>query len=564
MASHSGEGNGKGDDSYYEEGCRNDASPNSLDAESVAFLEKEMAKFRQEFNLDKDALRAFVTDRRSAFVEKNAYDITQHLPGPADDSDVWDVIIEAREAFYRGATHTKWAEFSVKYGGSVLSNVVFPTVMGARDFETGRFKRPVLCNLVVIADPGDAARITRLHVNKAPNFTPFFFNSIISTTDRSHWEEQRKNLVEGFLPVASLSKILPVSVARAQVAERLLSKASANGKNSIDMNDFLLNETMAQLMLAMFGVSQEFMDENNKKFRDAMSGKRDPSFISSYIPALVKEMGSAACPAGPLGAALSKLNPSKSKNLTTAGNAVIFSFAGHDTTGHTLTWALFELSQHPRIQDKLLEEVDNFWKLQRGKEMQYQDLKGLDYMTRVITETLRLWPAVANGTFRKTTFEDTIKGPKGSNVRLPKGSFCVIPNWSRHRSKELWGDDANAFNPERRFTDGELYFGDGLRGYNPSSPRFSPFTFAPRDCIGKNFALMEMRVILLHLLRSFKFELAPESRDFDRATYLGVNYGTLGPGDIQACPVKRFPVIGPAERIPLGLRFLAHSRSARL
>ena len=90
--------------------------------------------------------------------------------------------------------------------------------------------------------------------------------------------------------------------------------------------------------------------------------------------------------------------------------------------------------------------------------MQYQDLKGLDYMTRVITETLRLWPAVANGTFRKTAFEDTIKGPKGSNVRLPKGSFCVIPNWSRHRSKELWGEDANEFNPERRFTDGELYF----------------------------------------------------------------------------------------------------------
>ena len=47
---------------------------------------------------------------------------------------------------------------------------------------------------------------------------------------------------------------------------------------------------------------------------------------------------------------------------------------------------------------------------------------------------------------------------------------------------------------------------------NPESPRFHPFTRAPRDCYGKNFAQAEMRVVLLHLMRNFDFELAEPSR----------------------------------------------------
>ena len=47
---------------------------------------------------------------------------------------------------------------------------------------------------------------------------------------------------------------------------------------------------------------------------------------------------------------------------------------------------------------------------------------------------------------------------------------------------------------------------------NPESPRFHPFTRAPRDCYGKNFAQAEMRVVLLHLMRNFSFDLAEPSR----------------------------------------------------
>ena len=68
--------------------------------------------------------------------------------------------------------------------------------------------------------------------------------------------------------------------------------------------------------------------------------------------------------------------------------------------------------------------------------------------------------------------------------------------------------------------------------YNPSSTRFSPFTFTPRDCIGKNFAQMEMRVILLHFFKNFKV------RKINNKVYslenVGYNRFTMGPRDINS------------------------------
>ena len=52
-------------------------------------------------------------------------------------------------------------------------------------------------------------------------------------------------------------------------------------------------------------------------------------------------------------------------------------------------------------------------------------------------------------------------------------------HWFRHRNPELWGEDVNIFNPEREFVDEELWEGSVINTYNPSTKRFSPFTYAP-------------------------------------------------------------------------------------
>ena len=98
--------------------------------------------------------------------------------------------------------------------------------------------------------------------------------------------------------------------------------------------------------------------------------------------------------------------------------------------------------------------------------------------------------------------------------------------------EELWGPDVLEFNPDREFRGNELWGDEPFAAFNPQSKRYSPFTYTPRDCMGKNFAQMEIRVILAHLFHEFEFCLSGSSKTFDRKSFLGVNRATLGPQDL--------------------------------
>jgi len=251
---------------------------------------------------------------------------------------------------------------------------------------------------------------------------------------------------------------------------------------------------------------------------------------------------------GPLSKSVARAGTELNMNLKDQfGNMMLILFAGHDTTGHTMTWLTFELARNPKFQAMLHEEVDAFFSDLGDRPMTYDDCKKLPFLTRCVMETLRLWPAVANGTFRQLQYADSVKGPNGRDVVLPKGTFVQIPHFLRHRNPTLWGPDAETFNPLRNFRDEELWGTSGsvdFKAYNPASPRFSPFTFTPRDCLGKNFAQMEMRTILAHLFHRFRFDLTPEYASFDRERrreddysaerQIEVNAGTMGPRDLTA------------------------------
>ena len=127
----------------------------------------------------------------------------------------------------------------------------------------------------------------------------------------------------------------------------------------------------------------------------------------------------------------------------------------------------------------------------------------------------------------------------------------------RHRAPELWGPDAAEWNPDREFSDEELGFGVPMHGFNPASPRFSPFTYGPRDCMGRNFAQMEMRIILAYLLRSFDFELAGPVAEprFDRAAYADDEGGSAAraaesaaaPATVARPSQAGGPFLGPSD-----------------
>lgn len=110
----------------------------------------------------------------------------------------------------------------------------------------------------------------------------------------------------------------------------------------------------------------------------------------------------------------------------------------------------------------------------------------------VLKETLRLYPpAVALN--RLTT-----RSVKLGNLDVPSGTHIYIPQVAIHHDVEVWGSDANEFNPSR-FADGK---GHHLGG-------FLPFGIGPTVCIGQNLALLEAKVALAMILQRFEFTVSP-------------------------------------------------------
>ena len=401
------------------------------------------------------------------------------------------------------------------------SNICLPLVH--QWFSSATKKDVRIDNVVIINSSEDAERICKEHVKKAPVFKSFLYNSIISTTDNDDWKAQRSFMNMAFIPKLSLQKVFPISVERASKCSQLLQTMSDHYSKSVNMSEFFLHETQAQLQLAMFGFSDEFQERTNKKIRDAFAGI-DIGYTDQFSVEALHETQSSKGP-------LSKLFDVSEDELKNKGNLLIFAFAGHDTTGHTLTWLLYELCKHPEYKQELIQEIDNYWL--RHETPTYETMNELPFMTQCIMETLRLWPALANGTYRELEHDEVIQGIDDTPVMVPKGTYCQIINWTRHRNEELWGPDSNIFNPHREFKDSEIWSYDGFGTYNVSSERFSPFTYGPRNCIGKNFSHMEMRLILLSIFKEFDFTFSYDQLvTVDDTQYNGLNLFTMGPKSI--------------------------------
>lgn len=466
----------------------------------------------------------------------------------------WPALEEVRRGITDGRIHTIWSRLQdeaaakdAAYARTPRSvNIVVPRIQISDN------EMPYLTQQVILHDPDDCAKIARRHVRKQPNFTPILFHGLISTTDNDHWKKQREHLNEVFLPQLSLSKIFPTSWSRAKhCATRMERLRQESGPYGVQVHDFFLHEAQAQLQLALFGMDEAFMDSTNEKIRQVFAGAcEEPEFGKDMCLDMMAKVGQN--PAFAAASDAEVLNGQKkifgplSKSVATAGkelglnmkdqfgNMMLVLFAGHDTTAHTMTWLTFELARHPKIQARLQAEIDTFFDQLGGRDMVYEDCEKLPFLTRCTMETLRLWPAVGSGTYRQLQFDDTVTGPGGKDVTLPKGTNVQVVTWMRHRNQALWGADADEFNPDRDFQGDELWQGSPFKAFNPASPRFSPFTFQPRDCLGKNFAHMEIRVIIANLFRHFTFELSEPYAAWAPETHGPIEnfQATIGPRDL--------------------------------
>lgn len=112
----------------------------------------------------------------------------------------------------------------------------------------------------------------------------------------------------------------------------------------------------------------------------------------------------------------------------------------------------------------------------------------------ILNETMRLYPPV-HVMARKTT--KNIKLGKSNLLDIPADTQFFIPVADVHHDTEIWGEDANEFNPERF---------DG-RGKHMAS--FIPFGIGPRFCVGQNLAMHESKLVLAMILKEFSFSISP-------------------------------------------------------
>jgi len=208
--------------------------------------------------------------------------------------------------------------------------------------------------------------------------------------------------------------------------------------------------------------------------------------------------------------------------------------AGHDTTTTTLAWLLYEVSRRPGVQNKLRGEVNATITACSSNELGANDFESMPYTTAVIKETLRYYPIVAHiareaGRDELIPLSKPVKTASGEEITaipIKKGQRVLSSIWGYNRIKELWGEDAEQWNPERFVGDNlNLRPQKGLGVY----ANLATFSSGVHSCIGWRFAVLELQAILITLIQNFEFSPAPHNPVLLRA--LGPNLVPMVKGE---------------------------------
>lgn len=113
----------------------------------------------------------------------------------------------------------------------------------------------------------------------------------------------------------------------------------------------------------------------------------------------------------------------------------------------------------------------------------------------ILHEVLRLYPPVV------FLARHTTHTTKLGNLSVPAGVEVYVPVLMLHYDKEYWGEDAEEFNPER--------FAEGVSNASKEGRAYYPFGWGPKICLGKSFAMLEAKLVMVMFLQRFSFELSP-------------------------------------------------------
>ncbi|KAL8414244.1 hypothetical protein RB594_005464 [Gaeumannomyces avenae] len=185
-------------------------------------------------------------------------------------------------------------------------------------------------------------------------------------------------------------------------------------------------------------------------------------------------------------------------------NANTLIVAGSETTATNLS-SVFYLLAHPEnrhVLKNITDEVRSKFQKETDITFQTVDSKALPYVHACIEEALRIHPPVAVPMPRRSP------GAIVAGKYIPEGTKVHVMQYATYHNPDSFVDPGR-YHPERFLQPGHPLY--DARFKSDDIQAFQPFNHGPRDCIGKNLAYVEMRVIVARILLRFDIELTPET-----------------------------------------------------
>ncbi|XP_072170039.1 cholesterol 24-hydroxylase-like [Diadema setosum] len=442
-----------------------------------------------------------------------------HIPGPARTSFIWGNYTLVAEYIEKDAirklTYALYQEFGIIHKLHIL-HYSFIFILDAK------FIKSLLTNSAHPKPAADYKHLSSLYGQRAAG------KGLLAETSHSRWEKKRalintafqrqvlKDLVSGFNQSADnfINHLIPL----------------ADGQQEVRMMDQFSIVTLDVIARVGFGMDIDVINESNCPFPRAVSLilkgimssvmkpwlRLDPSRKSRKFRREVREavclirdtgsdviiMRKAAKERGeelPLDILTHILIACDYRAVDDFGmeemidEFITLFIAGHETTSNLLAFTIQQLSRFPSVYEKVQVELEEV--IGDKKNVSYDDVMSLEYLSLVLKETLRMYPPV-QGTSRTLGFDVTF-----GQYHLPRGSHIVASHLAMCMMDRYF-DDPEVFRPERF-----QQLGDTSRPKHIGA--YFPFSLGQRSCIGQHFALIAARVILAKLLRSLRFQLVP-------------------------------------------------------
>lgn len=172
-------------------------------------------------------------------------------------------------------------------------------------------------------------------------------------------------------------------------------------------------------------------------------------------------------------------------------------FAGHETLTSAIASFCLLMAQHPQVLATLRAEQTQF----TNDPLTLERLKQMEFLDQVLKEVLRLIPPVGGG------FREVLKSCEFKGYQIPQGWNVLYQIGSTHKDEAAFPQpdqfDPARFSPEQvaeRRKYGYIPFGGGIR-----------------ECLGKEFARLEMKIFAVHLIRNYDWTLLPD-QDLEMVT----------------------------------------------